>query len=107
MDTVLDKILADVERLMVQPVYVEENGDKGFLAKEIRRREFWPHKYSEKENKYVKIATYLRKWWDNIVWLEGTDPAYLAQIMDYTEEAEHDDAPDSCAVLCRLLDKRG
>ena len=106
-DTVLDRILAETKRLMVSPIHVEDNGDKGFLAKEIRRREFWPHRYSEKENKYVKISTYLRKWWTNIVWLEGTDPDYLAQILDYTEEAEHDDACDSAASVCRLLDKRG
>ena len=48
--------------------------------------------YAEKENKYIKISTYLRKWWNNILWLEGTDPEYLSQIMDYTEDAEHDDA---------------
>ena len=106
-DVVLDAIMADANRLHCAPIHVEENGDKGFLAKEIRRREGWPHKYAEKENKYVKIASYLRKWWDNIVWLEDTDPEYLAQILDYTIDAEHDDAPDSAASLCRVLDKRG
>ena len=38
--------------------------------------------------------------------VEGTDAAYIEQIMDYTEEAEHDDAPDSAACVCRLLDAR-
>lgn len=104
-DTVLDKIIADCDRLMCYPIHVEDNSDKGFLRKEIRNKERYPHAYHEKENKYVKISTYLRKWWENIVWLEGTDPAYLAQILDYTEDAEHDDAPDSAASLCRVLDK--
>ena len=62
--------------------------------------------YHEKENKYQKISEYLRKWWSNIVWLEGTDTEYLNQIMDYTEEAEHDDAPDSAACVCRLFDRK-
>ena len=57
-------------------------------------------------NKYVKISSYRRKWWGNIVFLEGTDRAYINQIMDYTEDAEHDDAPDSAASMCRLLDNR-
>ena len=39
------------------------------------------------------------------MFLDGTDRAYIAQIMDYTEDAEHDDAPDSAADICRLLDK--
>ena len=42
-----------------------------------------------------------------IEWLEGTDPEYLNQILSYTEDAEHDDAPDSAACVCRILDRRG
>ena len=106
-DTVLDAALAEAQRLMCSPVLCEDNGDKGFLAKEIIRKGTSARKYHEDENKYVKISTYLRKWWTNIVWLKGTDPAYIAQIMDYTEDAEHDDAPDSAACLCRYFDRRG
>ena len=106
-DTVLDTILRESDRLMCAPIHVEQNADKGFLYKEIMRRDHYPHKYDESENKFVKIATYLRKWWDNIVWLDGTDPEYLAQILDYTEDAEHDDAADSAACCVRVLDKRG
>jgi hypothetical protein len=107
-DTVLDGILADSERLQCAPVYCEDNADKGFLAKEIRQKrpDLPVRGYHEKENKYQKISEYLRKWWPNIRWLEGTDPEYLAQIMDYTEGAEHDDAPDSAACVCRLFDRK-
>lgn len=107
-DTVLDRMLTECERLQCAPVYCEDNADKGFLAKEIRqKRPGLPVRgYHEKENKYQKISEYLRKWWPNIRWLEGTDPDYLAQIMDYTEDAEHDDAPDSAACVCRLFDRK-
>lgn len=107
-DTVLDGILADSERLQCAPVYCEDNADKGFLAKEIRQKKpgLPVRGYHERENKYQKISEYLRKWWPNIRWLEGTDPEYLAQIMDYTEDAEHDDAPDSAACVCRLFDRK-
>ena len=30
--------------------------------------------------------------------------AYINQILDYTEQAEHDDVPDSAASVCRRLD---
>ena len=107
-DTVLDAALMECDRLMCAPVYSENNGDKGYLAKEIARRGHRAGAYHEKENKYYKISTFLRKWWPNIVWLKGTDAAYITQIMDYTEDAEHDDAPDSAACVCRYLDgKRG
>lgn len=105
-DTVLDAALTECGRLMCGPVYVETNGDKGYLGREIQRRGVATHKYAEVLNKYQKIASYLRKWWGNIVFLEGTDRAYIDQIMDYTEEAEHDDAPDSAACVCRTLDRR-
>lgn len=105
-DTVLDAALYDADRLMCAPVYSEDNGDKGYLRKEINQRGRRGASYHEKENKYFKIATYLRKWWNNIVWLKGTDPDYINQIMNYTEDAEHDDAPDSAASVVRYLDHK-
>ncbi len=105
-DTILDAALMECDRLMCSPIHSENNGDKGYLAKEITRRGHRAGAYHEKENKYYKISTFLRKWWPNIVWLKGTDPGYIAQIMDYTEDAEHDDAPESAACMCRYLDGR-
>jgi len=105
-DTVLDAIIADAQRLKCGPINVELNADKGFLAREIKNRGYKAQTYSEPENKYIKISTYLRKWWDNIVWLEGTDKDYLAQILDYNDAAEHDDSADSAAVVCRYYDRR-
>ena len=43
--------------------------------------------------------------WKNIIFVDGTDDAYIGQICDYYEDAEHDDAPDSAASLVRKLDK--
>lgn len=106
-DTVLDFCMAEAQRLMCGPIYCEKNGDKGYLAREIVNKGYGAAPYTEKENKYLKISTFLRKWWGNIRWLEGTDQDYLRQIMGYTEDAEHDDAPDSAACVCRLLDRRG
>ena len=105
-DTVLDAILTDCDRLMCQPVHVENNADKGYLFRELRNRGYSSHVYAEKMNKYYKISTFLRKWWGNVVFLDGTDPAYINMILDYNEEAAHDDAPDSAACVCRALDRR-
>ena len=105
-DACLDAIMAECDRLQCAPVYCETNGDKGYLARELRRRGMAARPYQEKQNKYLKISTFLRKWWGNIVFLDGTDKDYIAQIMDYTDHAEHDDAPDSAACVCRILDRR-
>lgn len=105
-DTVLDAILTDCDRLRCQPIWVENNADKGYLYRELKRRGYASHVYGEKMNKYYKISTFLRKWWGNVVLLDGTDTAYLNQILSYNEEAAHDDAPDSAACVCRALDRR-
>ena len=105
-DTVLDMALAKAQEFRCGPVYCETNADKGYLAKEIIARGHSARTYTERENKYIKISTFLRKWWPSIVLVEGTDPAYINQIMDYSDAAEHDDAPDSAAVVCRYFDRR-
>ena len=105
-DKALDEIIAEADRLMCWPMYCEENGDKGFLEQEIFKRERWSSGYPAHQNKAVKIASFLRKWWPRIVFLRGTDAEYIDQIMDYTENAEHDDAPDSAACVCRYWDER-
>lgn len=106
-DTLMDVIQSEAERVMCAPVYCETNGDKGYLARELRRRGMSVRAYPEKMNKYLKISTYLKKWWENIVVLDGTDKEYLDQIIGYTEDAGHDDAPDSAACCCRILDRVG
>lgn len=84
----------------------EKNADKGYLAKELRNLGYFVKPYSESMNKFVKISTYLRKNWKNILWLEDTDPEYINEILDYSEFAEHDDSPDSAASLLRLHEDR-
>ena len=76
------------------------------MAKQIKEDGVWARTYAESENKFIKIASYLQKWWPEVVFLEGTDRGYVDQILDYTEDAEHDDAPDSAACVCRALDRK-
>ena len=104
-DDVSGFISRESERLMCAPIYVEDNADKGYLYKELSRYGAYAKKYNERETKVVKISSYLRKWWPRIKWLKGTDQEYITQILDYTEHADHDDAPDSAACVCRILDR--
>lgn len=105
----VDDCLAEIqvlqERFIAGTVWNEKNADKGYLAKELQKHGMLPKLYQEKQNKYVKISTYLRREWKHIYWLEETDPDYMNQILDYTENAEHDDCPDSAASLIRQMEK--
>ena len=97
-DDVLPEFENKRELYRAGTLYNELNADKGYLAKKIKR----PVKtYHEKMNKYIKISTYLREEWENIVFIKGTDPEYINQILDFTENATSDDAPDSLASLLR------
>ncbi len=102
-DDCIDEILAIKQRMRAGSTTCEDNADKGYLRKELRRRGDTVTGYHESMNKYVKISSYLRKEWDRIEWLRETDGDYINEILDYTEGAEHDDAPDSAASLVRKL----
>ena len=59
--------------------------------------------YHEDMNKYIKITSYLKSVWKDVIFVEGTDPEFINEICDYNENAEHDDAPDSAASIVRVL----
>lgn len=102
-DECLAEIFAIHEDLRAGTFHVENNGDKGYLAKDLKKAGKHAKEYHEKANKFIKISTYLRKYWPEIVWLDSTDPEYMAEILDYTENATHDDSPDSAASLTRII----
>jgi len=99
-DDVLPTLEAYREQYKAGTLYLESNADKGYLAKKVNRP---VSSYHEKMNKYIKISTYLRENWNDIIFIKETDKDYINQILDYTENAEHDDAPDSLASIIRIL----
>ena len=99
----LGEIKAMYDYYKVGTIYCERNADKGYLKDELLSSGFIADDYHESTNKFIKISTYLKKQWVNVLWLEETDPDYINEILDYTENAEHDDAPDSAASILREL----
>lgn len=102
-DDCLSEIYKYQEHYLGGSFDVETNGDKGYLAKELRNDGKIVNEYSEHTNKFIKISTFLRKNWNRVKFIEETGPDYLNEILDYTENAEHDDSPDSLASAIRKL----
>ena len=102
-DEVEDEIILLRKLYNASRISCENNGDKGYLAKELRSKGERVRVYHEDMNKYRKITSYLKGEWDNVIFVEGTDEGYIKQVCDYTEDAEHDDAPDSLASMIREL----
>lgn len=106
-DDVEDEIIRLRQQFNAGRIFCEDNGDKGYLGKDLRRKGERVSIYHEDMNKFLKITSYLKAEWRNVIFVNGTDAEYINQICDYNENAEHDDAPDSCASIIRKLWKRG
>lgn len=106
-DDCMDEILLLIDKYRAGSISCEKNADKGYLAKELRKKGRIVEEYQESTNKFIKISTYLRKYWQYINWLEDTDPNYINEILDYTEDAEHDDSPDSASSIMRKFMGKG
>jgi hypothetical protein len=105
-DDVESEIIALHRSFNAGRIHCEDNGDKGYLAKDLRQKDMRVRKYHEDMNKYLKITSYLKAEWKNVVFVQGTDEEYINQICDFNENAEHDDAPDSCASMIRAFWKK-
>jgi len=102
-DDCLDEICRIRATFSAGRIFCEDNGDKGYLAKDLRKRGERAVTYHESMNKFLKITSYLKNVWSDVIFVEGTDKEYINQICDYNENAEHDDAPDSAASAVRRV----
>ena len=105
-DDCLTEILAKKQLYRAGTTWTERNADKGYLDKTLRQRGDISSTYHEKMNKHIKISTYLKENWGKVFFIDKTDPEYIAEILDYTETAAHDDCPDSLASAIRQLGKK-
>ena len=103
----VDDVSAEIVRchnmLCEGTLYLESNADKGYVAKDFRKKGLNVVTYHEQQNKHIKISTHLKYEWPDVVFVEGTDPKYIEQICDYNIDADHDDCPDSLASLIRVM----
>ena len=92
-------IIEDIERLKLTRLHMETNADKGYAINPFRQAGIKCLPYHESYKKYIKITTYLKTAWPDVVFVKGTDELFINQICDYTEDSEHDDAPDSLSSI--------
>ena len=95
------QIAAYCKRYRVKALYNETNPDKGYTADKLRALGVNVRTYAERQNKHIKISTYLYNEWRSILWDDSTEPEYMVQVTDYRDGQEPDDAPDSAASLIR------
>ena len=89
-------------KFLCSKMYTEKNADKGMVARDFKNMGVKTVAYDENTNKHIKIVTYLKAIWPELIFVDGTDPEYIEQICEYNESAPHDDAPDSASCLARI-----
>ena len=97
------EIMADYAKYQCKKIYNEDNADKGMVAKDLRKLKAIVILYHEDMNKFLKIATYLKAIWPDLYFTPNTDSEFMEQILEYHEDAPHDDAPDTVSSLARVL----
>lgn len=101
-----NEIMKYYEEFMCGKCYIETNADKGMVARDLRNNGMRTVTYAEHMNKFLKIVTYLKAIWKDIIFVEGTDNEYIDQVCEFSENADHDDCPDSLASLARIFYKK-
>ena len=102
-DSVMGEIVGLHNQFNCGKLYNERNADKGYVAKELRKYGIRVVSYDEHQNKFIKIVSYLKFVWKDVIFVEGTDPDYIKQIEGFNENAPHDDCPDSLSSLIRIM----
>lgn len=109
-DKVLVEVLSICKKLRIGTIYCEKNADKGYLRKEIIKRGHPARSYQEKTNKFMKISTELKPRWSDLLFLDSEefplDSNAVNEVLDYNENAAHDDMPDSLASVLRQYDNQ-
>lgn len=98
-DEVTPFIMGEIDRLRLTRLHMETNADKGYALGPFREHGVKCIPYHESTKKHVKILTYLKTAWPDVIFVEGTDEEYINQICDYNEDAPHDDSPDSLSSI--------
>lgn len=105
-DDVIDECVTLHNQFLCGKLYIELNADKGYIAKEFRKKGVRVVPYTETMNKFIKITSYLKFVWKNVIFVKGTDEEYINMVCDYNENAEHDDSVDSLASIIKLMPQR-
>lgn len=106
-DVTYDKTEKLCKALNVGTLYIESNQAQKALALEFRKRGIIVREVQNISNKHLRIVNAVKVNWDRIRFSRAVSAEYLKQVLNYSELARHDDAPDSLAGLVERLGQGG
>ncbi|MBN2157912.1 MAG: terminase family protein [Spirochaetes bacterium] len=106
-DVTYDKTEKICKSLNIGTLYVEANQAQKALAHEFRKRGIIVREVQNMTNKHLRIMNDVKVPWSRIRFSRAVSDAFLKQVLNYSELARHDDAPDSLAGLIKQLGQGG
>jgi len=106
-DVTYDKTEKLCKAMNVGTLYIEANQAQKALALEFRKRGIIVREVQNISNKHLRIVNAVKVNWDRIRFSRAVSVEYLKQVLNYSELARHDDAPDSLAGLVERLGQGG
>lgn len=82
---------------------VESNQAQIAIANELKRRGLQVKAVNQLKNKHFRIVHNAKKHWHRIRFAHTVTKEYMDQVLQYSEVARHDDAPDSLAGLIQSI----
>jgi len=98
-----DDIVKSLNDYKCGTLFIETNADKGFSKRDLSEKYPRVVGRNEKQNKHIKIVSFLKQNWNIIKFAKDTQPEGMNQVMDYSEDAEFKDLADAYASLIREM----
>lgn len=105
-DVTYDRVEKLCKAHNVAKIVIEGNQAQKIIAYELRRRGFLVDIVTNSANKHLRIVNEVKVNWQNIRFTTAVEEKFLRQVTDYSELAEHDDAPDALSGLVKALGLR-
>lgn len=96
-------IVANMHVFNAGTLYIETNADKGFSQRDLADKYSPVIGRDEHQNKHIKIVSFLKQNWNDIIFANDTQPEGMNQVLDYAEDAEFVDLADAYASLIREM----
>lgn len=104
-DITYDRVCEILNKYQVSKLVLESNQAQGVLSYEFQKRKIFVKTVHNVTNKHFRICSNVKTAWSKVFFSRNVQTEYCQQILNYSESAKNDDAPDSLAGLITELEK--
>lgn len=102
LDTTYEYVEKTCKKFGIATLFVESNQGQLAIANHLSKK-LHVKRINNSDSKNIRIQNFVKVNWSNIYFSQDCQAEYLNQVLEYSEFALHDDAPDSLAGLVQQL----